>query len=143
MSELDTVRKMYAAYARGNYEAILPYLAESVEWEYGLDSTELPWLRHRRGRDEVVEFFRALDALVIHRFIPKTLLQAGQVVVALFDFEATVKATGTRIIEEDDVHIWHFDAEGKVFRFRHRVDTHQQLMAFHLADPNALYGTTR
>jgi hypothetical protein len=23
------------------------------------------------------------------------------------------------------VHIWHFDAQGRVARFRHRLDTHQ------------------
>jgi hypothetical protein len=26
-------------------------------------------------------------------------------------------------VEEDEVHIWHFDEQGRVVRFRHRLDT--------------------
>jgi hypothetical protein len=50
-------------------------------------------------------------------------------VVVLIDVELTVKATGTRIVEEDEVHIWYFDAQRRVTRFGHRVDTHQHWLA--------------
>jgi hypothetical protein len=41
-----------------------------------------------------------------------------------------VRATGRRIVEEDEVHLWHFNAEGHVQRFRHRADTHQHQTAY-------------
>jgi ketosteroid isomerase-like protein len=45
------------------------------------------------------------------------------------DVELTVKATGRRIVEEDEVHIWRFDAQGRIRRFAHKVDTHQHWRA--------------
>jgi uncharacterized protein len=46
------------------------------------------------------------------------------------DFEGTVKATGKRIVEEDEVHIFYFDQEGKITKFRHQSDTHQAWLAY-------------
>jgi len=57
------------------------------------------------------------------------LLEAGQIVVALVGLDATVNATGRRVVEEDAVHIWHFNPAGKVARFRHRLDSYQQWLA--------------
>jgi hypothetical protein len=55
--------------------------------------------------------------------------EEGNIVVAPIDFGATVKATGRAIREEHEAHIWHLDREGKVIRFRHRVDTCQHQAA--------------
>lgn len=130
MGHIPGIQDIYAAFGRGDVAAILERLADSVEWEYGIASTDVPWLQPRRGREAVGGFFAALgSALEIHRFETKTFLESGNVVVALCDFEATVKATGRRIDEQDEVHIWHFDAAGQVSRFRHRADTHQQWLA--------------
>jgi uncharacterized protein len=129
MENRDVVGRIYEAFGRGDASAILEYLAEDVEWEYGVSSTDVPWLRPRRGRDEVPAFFEALAGLDLHRFEPKEFCGSGEVVVALVDLEATVEATGRRIVEEDEVHIWRF-RDGKVARFRHRVDTHQHQLAY-------------
>ncbi|HET7480595.1 MAG TPA: nuclear transport factor 2 family protein [Rubrobacteraceae bacterium] len=129
MQNVAVVGQIYEAFGRGDVPAILDHLAEDVEWEYGVDSTDVPWLQPRRGRQEVPGFFEALGALEIHSFAPKTMLESDDVVVAIVDFEATVKETGQRISEEDEAHIWHF-AEGKVVRFRHRSDTHQHQLAY-------------
>ena len=40
----------------------------------------------------------------------------GNVVVPI-DVVLVVNATGRRIAEEDEVHIWHFDTKGRVIRF--------------------------
>lgn len=131
MSNLGTVQKIYEYFGQGNVPAILDLLAETVDWEYGGGSTDVPWLQKREGRAAVGPFFQALTAMEFHRFEPKTLLEKGNIVVALVDLEATVRATGKRVVEEDEVHLWHFDAEGKVSRFRHRADTYLQWAAFH------------
>ncbi len=129
MAYVDTVQKIYQAFGQGDIPAILGHLAEDVEWEYGINSTDVPWLQPRRGRAHVPEFFQALGELEIRTFQPKTLLENGNVVVVLVHLDATVRGTGRRVVEEDEVHIWYFDSAGKVSRFRHRVDTYQHWAA--------------
>jgi len=125
-----TVQEIYAAFGKGDVPAILERLADSVEWEYGAGPTEVPWLKERRGRAGAAEFFASLSSLEIHKFVPKTLLEGPGVVVVLLELEASVKATGKRIVEEDEVHIWYLDDKHRVTRFRHRVDTQQHLAAY-------------
>ena len=129
MSHLKTVQSIYEAFGKGDVPTILGHLAENVEWEYGIVSTNVPWLQPRRGRTEVTKFFQALADFEIQKFEPKTFLENGDVVVVLLDLEGTVRSTKLRVVEEDEVHIWHFDAKGKVSRFRHRADTFQHWAA--------------
>lgn len=131
MKHTETVKCIYEAFARGDLPTILGYIAEDVDWEYGVVSTDVPWLQHRSGRAQVPAFFAALQALDIHAFTPTRMLGSGSVVVSLVDLDATVRATGKRIVEADEVHIWHFNEAGQVVRFRHRADTYQQWAAFH------------
>ena len=130
MSNLAVVRDIYAAFGRGDVPAILEHLSDSVEWEYGAGTTEIPWLQPRQGRAGAAAFFSSLGALEIEKFVPKVFLEGPGLVVALVDLEAKVKATGRRIVEEDEAHIWYFDEANRVTRFRHRVDTQQQLAAY-------------
>jgi ketosteroid isomerase-like protein len=123
------VQDIYSAFDRGDVTSILERLSPTVSWEYGETSSALPWLLPRRGREAVRGFFESLNELEICRFERTRFLQSEGTVVVLFDFEAIVKATGRRIVEEDEVHIWHFDAEGKIVRFRHRLDTHHHWLA--------------
>lgn len=129
MDDKQTVREIYEAFGRGDVPAILERLDEDVEWEYGAAS-EVPWLQPRHGRSGAGEFFASLGALDIQCFAVKAILEGDGLIVALIDIEATVKATGKRFAEEDEVHIWYLNESGKVVRFRHRVDTHQHYQAW-------------
>jgi ketosteroid isomerase-like protein len=129
MTNADTVQSMYEAFGRGDIPFILDRLADDVEWEYSITPLGVPWLDRQRGRAAVPAFFASLAALEFHRFQPKTLLERGNIVVALIDVDITVKATGTRIAEEDEVHIWYFDDAGRVVRFGHKLDTHRHWLA--------------
>jgi ketosteroid isomerase-like protein len=131
MAHTQTVQRIYEAFGQGDVPAILTMLAEDVDWEYGGTTTDVPWLQARRGRGQVVGFFEALQAVDFHTFAPKAFFESGDTVVVLVDLEATVKATGKRVVEEDEVHIWHFGPDGLVTRFRHRADTFVQWKAFH------------
>ena len=131
MSNLETVKQIYVHFMNGNIPPILEQLSDSVEWEYGVNSGSIPWLQPRRGRQEVTKFIEALNLLEFHKFEPKTYLESGNIIVCLVDLDATVKDTNTRIMEEDEVHIWYFNEQGKVIKFRHRADTHQHWMALH------------
>lgn len=130
MTNLETFQHLYAAFGRGDIPTILNHLAEDVEWEYAATSAQVPRLQPHRGPREVRKFFEALGAFEFHTFQPKTLLESGNIVVALIDVELTVKATGVKIAEEDEVHIWHFNSEGQVSKFTHKVDTHQHWLAY-------------
>lgn len=129
MDPLQSAQQICAAFGRGDAAAILQRLAPDVEWECGATENAAPWLQPRRGRDGAVAFFAALAGIDIHRFALKSLVASGPTVIALVDIEFTVKATGKRVVEEDEVHLWHFGADGLVQRFRHRVATHAHPLA--------------
>jgi len=73
----------------------------------------------------------APSALQVSKFEPKVFFETGNIVMVLVDEDITVTATGIRIYEEDQVHIWHFDDRGYVVRYRQRVDTHLHWSAYH------------
>lgn len=125
----NTVREIYEAFGRGEVPAILTKLDEKVEWEYGFAPNEVPWLQTRRGPQEVGKFFESLAALEFHNFTPKAILESEGLVLALIDISFTVKKTGKKFSEEDEVHVWRFNSAGKVVRFRHCTDTNQHLQA--------------
>ena len=129
MGHKETVQEIYAAFGRGDVPAILERLDPDIEWEYG-GSTEVPWLQPRRGREGAAGFFASLAELEMHRFEPKAIVEEGKIVVVTVDVEATVRKTGIRFEEPDEVHLWHFGDDGLATRFRHRVDTLQQLRAW-------------
>jgi ketosteroid isomerase-like protein len=133
MANIDTVAAIYEAFGRGDIPAILDRVAPDVEWEYGQPSTDVPWLQPRRGREGAGEFFASLAVLEFHRFDVSALLAdaTGTIVVGLCQVEVSIRGTGVRFVEEDEAHLFHFNAEGLVQRFRHRVDSHQHWKAFH------------
>lgn len=130
MSNLHAIQRIYEAFGQGDVPTILAHLAPDVDWEYGGGSTRVPWLQQRRGREGAGEFFASLAGMRIERFQPKHILDGGDLVVVLVDIEFQVVATGSRVVEEDEVHIWAFNDQGQVNRFRHRVDTALQQAAF-------------
>jgi hypothetical protein len=71
MTNTETVQEIYAAFGRDDVPAILERLAEDVVWEYGVNSTDVPWLQPRRGRSDVGKFFEAPGAVEITKFQPK------------------------------------------------------------------------
>jgi len=124
MNRIDTVQQIYAAFGRGDVPAILQQLAEDVEWEYATGPNPIPWLQPLRGRDQVPKFFEALFSNVeITRFEVGKIFGDAETVVDLVTLEYTARATGRKVQEVDEVHIWHFNAAGQVQRFRHRADT--------------------
>ena len=123
MSNVPTVQHVYDAFGRGDVPTIVSHLSESIQWEYGMSDAGVPWLLATEGAGRSSEVLCCPRAFDLQQFQPKTFL--GNVVVVLIDVAFIVKATGRSVIEEDEIHIWHFDSEGRVIRFCHKVDTHQ------------------
>lgn len=133
VNPIETVKHIYAAFGRQDIRSILDALSDDVAWEYAYDAGAMqavPWLSPRRGKDGVIAFFQALGAaLSIGHFEVTAVLGEGTRVVALIDLDAQVTKTGHTIRERDEAHVWHFDAAGKVIRFRHASDTLQHYRA--------------
>jgi ketosteroid isomerase-like protein len=129
MSNLQTLHAIYEAFGRGDVASILDRCSDSVEWEYGGSSTTAPWLAPAVGKENVINTLAGNAAIEILNFVPTAFIEGDNVIIVLFNTVFTVKKTGKRVVEEDAVHIWRFDSEGKVCRFRHRIDTHQQQLA--------------
>lgn len=130
MSNVETVQEMYASFGRGDVPAILSKLADDVVWDDDATKSNVPFIQPRRGRDGVGEFFQSLAAVDFTNFEPTELLANGNTVVALLNVAFTVKATGKKVDQNSQAHIWRFNDKGQVTSFRHRVDTHAQHLAF-------------
>ncbi len=128
MENLQTVREIYEAFGRGDVPAILGRLHPDVAWEHNSVDHGIPWLVPRLGRDDVVHFFESLQQIEFHRFEPVSMLEGPGQVAALIHLEATVRATGIRVVDFE-THVFTFDASGLVTHFRHFADTHQHLKA--------------
>lgn len=132
MKNAETVRKIYEAFGRGDVPGILEHVSEDIDWEYAYENTGVPWLVRGKGRAHVAKFFEtAMTALECKSFEPKHIFEADNLVVALCDSEWIVRATGKRIVEKHEPHVWHFDDKGRLVRFRHAADTKQQFDAVH------------
>ena len=120
----ETVQRAYAAFGRGDVPGVLDVLSDDVEWEYGWGSEPLKWYVPRRGKAAVPGFFEAIADFEFERFEPMGFLEGGDMVAVPIDLRLRVKATGL-IIRDIEMHLWTFDADGRVSRFRHIVDTRQ------------------
>ena len=65
MKTIDTVKRIYEAFGRGDVPAILEHVAEDVDWEYGAVDAGVPWLQRRRGREGVASFFASLAGMAL------------------------------------------------------------------------------
>jgi ketosteroid isomerase-like protein len=126
-----TVASIYEAFGRGDVPAILETLADDVRWEEWTDNqaqkSDVPWLRARRGKTGVGEFFAIAGQLTIHEFRVLSILAGGDQVAAEVIIDATTPS-GARYRDEE-LHLWTFDDAGKVARLRHYVDTAKQIAA--------------
>ena len=121
MSNIPALKQIYAAFAAGDLPRTLSALVEDVDWQYGGDPA-VPWLAPCRGRPAVVEALKKSAGLVEFRMRPKTFLESGLLVVVVLDADLLLK-NGKVVHEEDAVHLWHFNQEGLVTRYRSRADT--------------------
>lgn len=127
-----TVEAIYQAFGRGDIPAILATLAADVRWDAFADHSAqragVPHLAARNGPDEVMKFFQILGGFQIHAFQVLDIVGDGRQVAAEVTIDATIPASGRRLVDEE-LHLWTFDDAGKVARFRHYVDTAKHIWA--------------
>lgn len=122
MSEqnIELVKGIYGAFARGDVPAVLGAFADDIEW---FESEGMPYGGLHRGGAAVAQnvFGPITEDVDGFAVTPEELIGSGGTVAAVVRYTGTGKATGSAL-DEPAVHI--FDIrDGKVARFRQFIDT--------------------
>lgn len=127
----ETVAEIYAAFGRGDVPAVLDRLADDVAWEeWPANDAQRAGVRHlqaRRGVTEVAEFFTVVGGSTVRDFAVLDVIGDGRQVVA--EIRAALDLPGGGRIADEELHLWTFDADGRVARFRHYCDTAKHIRA--------------
>jgi ketosteroid isomerase-like protein len=125
---VQVVQAAYAAFGRADIAALLELLTDDVEWFEPGPLHVLPWAGRRRGREQVGEFFRAIDqALEFEAFEPREFIAQGDTVVVLGMDRSRLKSTGRRV--ETEWAMAFTIRDGKIARLRECSDTAPMLAA--------------
>jgi uncharacterized protein len=132
---LDVVRNLYAAFGRGDLEAILAPLDPQVSWRTP-GVPDLPTAGLRQGIPAVREFFGLLlNTFDIADFHPRDFLAAGDKVVVLGTSREGPKGSG-RLVDFRWVHVFTF-RNGKVVAFEEPADVSQLVAEFRRSQAHA------
>ena len=127
--KIEAVQRVYEAYGRGDVDAVLAEVSDSVDWAAEASSTSAPWYGAHRGKDDVARFFKEIGANVeVTEFVPLSFASNDTDVIVAVRWAYTVHATGKRAAMLMQ-HWWHF-ADGKIVSFRGSEDTEQTAAAF-------------
>ena len=128
LEHVATVQKLYAAFTRRDFEAILAVLSPIVEWGEPANPFN-PAGGTRRGHAGFLEWLRigheAEEVLVLE---PRQVLTNAESVAVIGHTKCVAKATGRRY-ETDFVHLITFK-DGKIERFQEFFDTFAAAEAF-------------
>lgn len=135
MSNKDTISAIYEAFLRNDIPFILNQLTDDVKWNYAVDNTGqkagLPWLKLYSGRDDVSNFFTAVAEMGIYQFDILTMLENETQVVSKIDLKC-------KYFDDQIVHFWTFNDEGKVVCYEQVVDTAKQIRGYENATKSAV-----
>jgi uncharacterized protein len=121
MSNTDTLKEGYEAFARGDLDGATANFSDDIRWE-NPDAPQLPNPGVTQGKDQVKELFAALgnywDSFNI---TPDEFIESGDTVVVLSHSEAKGKDTGKEA-KLPWVHVWRF-SDGKATEVQALTDT--------------------
>src|SRR5437773_12075800 len=97
MSNIETVNDIYAAYTRGDLQAILATLTDDVRWE-SEGPSEIPFVGIRNGVKETTGFFEGLAKDWSDPQLETThFISSGDEVAVFGRYQATNRKTGKRL----------------------------------------------
>jgi ketosteroid isomerase-like protein len=138
-ANLSVVQQLYTAFGRGDIPAVLELVSEDIAWEQWDDSfaqrADVPWMRPRTGQAGVAEFFSIVGTFEITEFSVVDLLASERRVAAQVVIGVSLPDGGR--YRDEELHVWTFDAAGKIVGLRHYVDTAKQIAAAGGADTTA------
>ena len=120
MSNLDAVRGVYEAFAKGDIPAVLGLLSPDIEWT---EAEGFPYGGTYTGPDAVLSgvFMRLGTEWDDFAAAPDEFVDGGDSVVALGQYSGVYKATG-KSLRANFAHVWKLK-DGKAVRFTQYVDT--------------------
>lgn len=126
---LDGVRGVYAAFAKGDIPAVLGFLSSDIEWT---EAEGFPYAGTYKGPNAVLDgvFMRLGTEWNGYAAIPEEFIDAGGTVVVLGKYSGEYKATG-KSFQANFAHVWKL-REGKAVKFAQYTDTlkvHEALQA--------------
>jgi len=134
MSNLKTTQLIYEAFGRGDVPAIIDLCADDVRWEHWHDNRAqqagVPLLQARTGKAGVGDFFAAVGTITMQAFDVLNMMEGGDQVAVTFVIEYDTPVGGH--LRDEEIHLWTFDADGKVSGLRHYVDTDKHIAAWKL-----------
>jgi uncharacterized protein len=121
MSNVDTLREGYQAFAQGDLDGATANFADDIRWE-NPEAPQLPNNGVTEGKDGVKQLFASLaeywDSFTI---TPDEFIESGDTVVVLSHSEAKGKETGKEV-KLPWVHVWQF-RDGKATEVQALTDT--------------------
>ena len=124
MSNADTIRSMYDAFAQGDIATILGTMDPKIEW------SEAEGILYDKGKpfvgtDEVLQgvFANIVTDWDGFTVTPSEIVDGGDIVVVEARYRGTFKATG-KPLDAQVAHVFEF-RDGKVIRFQQYTDTRQ------------------
>lgn len=122
-ANIEIVKGIYAAFAKGDGPAVLARIAENVDWEPGYShNSDIPWLKSGRGKGHVAGFLGELQRFEFKQFDIISVMGDGPWVVALAALHLVDKKSGRAVIEPCEPHVWRL-GRGLVVAMRHAADT--------------------
>ena len=133
-SNLKTVQLIYEAFGRGDVPAILDLCADDVAWEHWDDNRAqqagIPIMQSHTGKAGVGEFFAGVGTLTMHGLEVLNMMEGGDQIAVTFVIEYDTPVGGH--LRDEEIHLWTFNADGKVSGLRHYVDTAKHIAAWKL-----------
>jgi len=127
--KIEAIQRLYAAYGRGDVDAVLAELADDVDWAAEAASTSVPWYGTYHNKGDVPRFFKEIGSNVeVTEFTLLSLTSNDTDVIVAIHWDYTVNATGKRA-SMNMQHWWRF-ADGRIVFFRGSEDTEQSAAAF-------------
>jgi hypothetical protein len=126
------VMSLYEAFGRGDLAAIVENLADDVSWDADwadnfAQRTPVDHFLPRRGPAQVIEFFQLLATFTVHSFEVLDVLVGADRVACVVVIDVTTPNGGR--YRDEEMHLWTFDAEGRITALRHYIDTAEHLAA--------------
>lgn len=127
-TNLEVVKGLYAAFARGDGAAVLAGMDPGIIWN---EAESFPYADRNPyvGPMAVAEglFYRLATDWDNFQVLPEEFLDAGNTIVVMGRYRATYKATGVAM-NPQFAHVWRVK-DGKITNFQQYVDTAQAVNA--------------
>lgn len=129
MSNIDSIKQVYQAFAEGDVPTVLGALSPEIDWT---EAEGFPYAGTYHGPRAVLEgvFMRLGSEWNGFAATPDEFIDGGDTVVVLGKYSGTYKKTG-KSFQADFAHVWKMQ-DGKAIRFIQYVDTllvHRALQA--------------